>query len=273
MTVSLTLLFALGLAAVLVAVLFAYAERLRRLAATLRTRADEAAGRHARVVSAVADGVYVVDEGLRITNVNAEAARFLPPQTLVGRTLDTIIAPLGSELVPDMRYAVRTGERVTRTVGNGTAFVEVLIRAAGREAVVTLRDVTESQRTGAYARETEQRLRLVAENVDAVLWTTDRNARFTSLAGGTLDELGLDALQLVGKPSGALIAEHVLRDVIDGTSVRAETARGERWLRHHVEPLLDADGSVDRRRRRLARHHRAQAHAAAAVRQPRTATG
>jgi diguanylate cyclase (GGDEF)-like protein/PAS domain S-box-containing protein len=244
MTVSLTLIFVLGLATVLLAVLFAYAARLRGLASALRARADEAAGRHARVVSAVADGVYVVDEDLRITNVNAEAARYLPPQTLVGRTLDSIIAPLGSELVPDVRYAVRTGERVTRTLPVGNVVVEVLVRAAGREAVVTLRDVTESQRTGAQARETEQRLRLVAENVDAVLWTTDREARFTSLAGGTLDELGLDATQLIGKSSGALIAEHVLRDVMTGSSVRAETARGERWLRHHVEPLLDANGAV-----------------------------
>ncbi len=244
MTVSLMLLLVLGLAVASAACLFAYATRLRRLATMLRVRADEAAGRHARVVSAVADGVYVVDEDLRITNVNAEAARFLPPQTLVGRSLDTIMAPLASELVPDVRYAVRTGERVTRTLAASGAIIEVLIRAAGREAVVTLRDVTESQRTGAHVRETEQRLRLVAENVDAVLWTTDLDARFTSLAGGTLDELGLDASQLIGKPSGALIAEHVLRDVMAGSPMRAETARGERWLRHHVEPLLDASGSV-----------------------------
>jgi len=245
MTVFISSLIVLGAAAVSATALFVYAARARATAAALRARLDDAAGRHARVVSAVADGVYVVDEDLRITHVNAEAARLLPPQTLVGRTLDGIVDPLASELVPDVRYAVRTGDRVARTIeGPGGGVIEIVVRAAGREAVVTLRDVTDAQRAGEHARETEQRLRLVAENVDAVLWTTDRDARFTSIAGGTLDSLGLVASQLIGQPCAPLIAEHVLREVMGGVPVRAETARGERWLRHHVEPLLGGDGTV-----------------------------
>ncbi len=245
MTVFILVLVVLGIAAVSATALFVYATRVRALAGVLRARLDDAAGRHARVVSAVADGVYVVDEDLRITHVNAEAARLLPAQTLVGRTLDGIVDVLASELVPDVRYAVRTGERVVRTVPRGDdGVIEIVVRAAGREAVITLRDVTAAHRAGAHARETEQRLRLVAENVDAVLWTTDRDARFTSIAGGTLNSLGLVASQLIGQPSAPLIAEHVLREVMDGVPVRAETARGERWLRHHVEPLLAGDGTV-----------------------------
>ncbi len=246
MTVLVSVLVAFGIAAAMATLFFLYAARLRTAAGTLRARLDDAAGRHARVVSAVADGVYVIDEELRITHVNGEAARLLPRQTLVGRTLDSIIDPLASELVPDVRYAVRTGERVSRLLpcANDDGIIEVSIRSAGPEAVVTLRDVTDAQRAGARAREADQRLRLVAQNVDAVLWTTDRDARFTSVAGGTLESLGLSPSQLIGQPSAPLIAEHVLRDVIAGTPVRAETARGERWLRHHVEPLLDADGRI-----------------------------
>jgi len=120
----------------------------------------------------------------------------------------------------------------------------VRVSAVGNDVIVSLRDVTERARGEARLRENDQRVRLMTENADAILWSTDRDACFTSIAGGALDDLGLDAVKLVGGPSGPLIAEHVLRDVFAGTPVRAETARGERWLRHHVEPLHDPAGAV-----------------------------
>lgn len=237
-----------GLAVAAVLALAAYAVLLRRTAASLsRERADRLA-RHAHVLAAVADGVYVVGEELRIDDLNAEAERLLGARAedLVGRTLDGVIDPLASELVPDVRYARRTGETVTRAHARAAsgAIVDVSVRPAGRDVVVALRDVTEQVRRETRTRETELRLRLVSENVDAVLWTTARDARFTSVAGGALGDLGLRAEQLIDQPSDVLIAEHVLRDVVAGTAVRAETARGERWLRHHVEPLRDGEGAV-----------------------------
>jgi diguanylate cyclase (GGDEF)-like protein/PAS domain S-box-containing protein len=225
-----------------------YVVRLRTDAAGLRRDRDEAIERHVHVLQAAADGVYVVDEDLRIGHVNAEAERLLgtTAAALLGHGLEQIVDPLVSDMGPDVRYARRTGETVRKLhlCAASGATVEVRVRPAGRDVIVSLRDVSERARYEARMRENEQRLRLVTQNVDAVLWTADREARFTSISGGALDQLGLRAEQLIDQSSGALIAEHVLQDVARGITVRAETARGERWLRHHVEPLHDGEGAV-----------------------------
>jgi diguanylate cyclase (GGDEF)-like protein/PAS domain S-box-containing protein len=230
------------------AALAAHALWLLRAGAAARRDCARAAERQRHVLEAVSDGVYVVGADLRISHANAEAARLLGAAAgeLAGRALDEVVHRLGSELVPDVRYARRTGRLVERTLTleQGAVTVELRVTPAGEDAIVALRDVSERARSDARVRESDQRARLVAQNVDAVLWTTDRDARFTSVAGGALADLGLRAEQLVDQPSGALIAEHVLREVVAGTPVRAETARGERWLRHHVEPLRDASGAV-----------------------------
>jgi diguanylate cyclase (GGDEF)-like protein/PAS domain S-box-containing protein len=237
-----------GLALVAFLAPVAYAVLLRRTAASLSRERADALARHAHVLEAVADGLYVVGGGLRIAGANGEAQRLLGAGAgdLADRALETVIDPLASELVPDVRRVLRTGEAVTRPRARSAAgaIVDVRIAPAGREVVVALRDVTEEVRREARTRETDLRLRLVSQNVDAVLWTTARDARFTSIAGGALDDLGLRADQLIDQPSDVLIAEHVLREVVAGTPVRAETARGERWLRHHVEPLRDGEGEV-----------------------------
>jgi diguanylate cyclase (GGDEF)-like protein/PAS domain S-box-containing protein len=238
----------LSIVAPLVIGLAMYAFRQRSACAGLTAERDAALLRQHGMVRAAADGIYVLDERMCVVQANAEAERLLrlPASSLTGRALDEITDPLASDLVPDVRYVRRTGQPATRTLNVpavGTV-IEVRVTPAGRDVMVALRDVGERARSDARIRENEQRVRLVTEHVDAILWTTGRDARFTSIAGGALRDLGLRAEQLVGQPSGALIAEHVLGDVMAGTPVRAETARGQRWLRHHVEPLLDGAGEV-----------------------------
>jgi diguanylate cyclase (GGDEF)-like protein/PAS domain S-box-containing protein len=238
---------ALTVAIAAVVVAASYTVRLHLVAAALRRQRAAVDAQRARVLAGVPDGIYVVDEQLRIAHLNAEAARLLhaPASTLVGRALQDVIDPLASEVLADVRCARRTGERTERThaAGDG-AIIEVRATPAGGEVIVSLRDVAERAASAARARDCEQRVRLLADNVDAVLWTTDRDARFTSVTGAALEDLGLRADDLVGRQSGALIAEHVLHDVVAGTPVRTETARGQRWLRHHVEPLRDGDGVI-----------------------------
>ena len=222
--------------------------RLRTATASMRRDRDEANQRHVHVLGAVTDGVYVVDEDLRIGHVNPEAERLLGASAaaLLGRGLEEIVDPLISDLGPDVRYARRTGETVRKlhvSAAAGTS-LEVRVSPAGRDVIVSMRDVSERGRDEARMRENEQSLRMVTQNVEAVLWTAGRDSRFTSIGGGALDQLGLQADQLLDQSSGALIAEHVLQDVARGITVRAETARGDRWLRHHVEPLRDGEGEV-----------------------------
>jgi len=242
-TVALAVLLVLVIAAAAV-----WATRMLAVVRSARATADDAIERRFNVLETVGDGLYIVDESMRITHVNEEAERLLRAMagSLVGETLDAVVDPLGSELVPDIRYARRTGNVVESVHAFPTSrtWVEVRIKPAAAETLILLRDVTERMRAETMLRENEQRMRLVTQNVDAVLWTTDRDARFTNVAGGALHELELDPERMVGQPCEALLSEHVLEEVFAGESVRIVTARGERWLRHHLEPLRDNEKRV-----------------------------
>jgi diguanylate cyclase (GGDEF)-like protein/PAS domain S-box-containing protein len=220
--------------------------RLRRSSAAVesaRSAAADAIEKKLNILESVSDGMYIVDHDLVITHVNEEAERLLRSDAgaLVGQRLDRVIDPLASELVPEIREAQRAAAGIHRTHAfPATAtWVELGIHAAAAETLISLRDV--SERTGAELRlrESEQRLQLVTQHVDAVLWTTDREGRFTALSGGALDDLGLDADALIAQSSETLLDPNVLRDVFAGKPARLERPRAERWLRHHVEPLFD----------------------------------
>ncbi|MDB5071201.1 MAG: hypothetical protein JWM87_2312 [Candidatus Eremiobacteraeota bacterium] len=210
--------------------------------------AADAVEKKLNVLETVGDGIFIVDGDLRITHVNEEAERLLRSTAgaLVGRALGDVVDPLASELVPEIREARRTAVPVERTqmFPATQTWVEIRIHAAATETLISLRDVTERTRAELRLRENEQGLRLVTQHVDAVLWTTDREGRFTTVSGGALEELGLRADELIGRPADALIGKNVLRGVFGGTAARAENQHAERWLRHHVEPLADAMSNV-----------------------------
>jgi diguanylate cyclase (GGDEF)-like protein/PAS domain S-box-containing protein len=227
------------------------AHRLRRsgtAADAARSAAADAIEKKLNLLEVVGDGIYIVDDGLLVTHVNEEAERLLrrPAGALVGQRLDRIVDPLASELVPEIREARQTGTGIQRThafPATGT-WIELRIHAAATETLISLRDVSERTSAERKLRESEQRLQLVTQHVDAVLWTTDREGRFTSVSGGALDELGLDAGDLLAQPSEALLDANILRDVFAGKPARLERPRADRWLRHHVEPLSDARRNV-----------------------------
>jgi diguanylate cyclase (GGDEF)-like protein/PAS domain S-box-containing protein len=242
---------AVGVALVATLAVTILALRLRRssvAADAARSAAADATEKKLNVLEAVGDGIYIVDRDLFITHVNEEAERLLHgvAGTLVGQRLDRVVDPLASELVPEIAQARRAAAPVQRTHASpatGT-WVEVRIHAAATETLVSLRDVSERTRAERLRRDSEQRLQLVTQHVDAVLWTTDREGRFTSVSGGALDDLGLDAKDLISRSSETLIDAAILRDVFAGNPARLERPRAERWLRHHVEPLADAYRNV-----------------------------
>jgi len=221
---------------------------LRHRLRAAETGAADAVEKKLNVLETVGDGIYIVDDRLRITHVNEEAERLLRSHagTLIGRTLDETVDPLASELVPEIREARRRGVPVERTqmFPATRTWVEIRIHAAATETLVSLRDVTKRTRAELRLRENEQRLHLVTQHVDAVLWTTDREGRFTAISGGALEELGMRADDLMARPCAELVGAKVLQAVFGGSPTRADSSHGDRWLRHHVEPLTDALGNV-----------------------------
>ena len=94
----------------------------------------------------------------------------------------------------------------------------------------------------------EHRLRVVLEQLPAVVWTTDVSLGYTSITGAACRALGIDPYEVVG----IAIAEHQLdpaaadahRTALAGTAAQYDLQWGSRTLQAHVEPLRRGDGDV-----------------------------
>lgn len=101
-------------------------------------------------------------------------------------------------------------------------------------------------------RERESRLRVLTEQVPAVLWTTDRDLRFTTSMGSGLKFLGLRPGQVVGLTLHQYfqtqdvgfepIAAHLR--AIDGTPANYEFEWEGRTFQTHVEPFFDNEDRI-----------------------------
>jgi PAS domain S-box-containing protein len=100
--------------------------------------------------------------------------------------------------------------------------------------------------------ERETRLRIMLSQTPAVLWSTDRDLRFTSSEGSGLAELGLEPGEAVGRTLYDFFSSEeeglpwitAHRRALDGASETFELPWAERHFAAHVEPLRNADGSV-----------------------------
>jgi PAS domain S-box-containing protein len=103
------------------------------------------------------------------------------------------------------------------------------------------------------ARDPGELLRLLLEQMPAIVWTTDNKLRFRSSSGGGLADLGLKPDELVGMsifeyfrsedPDLPPIAGH--RRAFAGESVRYELEWADRTYRTHLEPLRADDGTIE----------------------------
>jgi diguanylate cyclase (GGDEF)-like protein/PAS domain S-box-containing protein len=204
------------------------------------------------LLEAVPDGVYTLDERLCVTHINEEAERLLQfvPGPYVGRELESMLSPLASDLVPEINRARDAGQTLTRVAHFGAAgwWIEIRIMPAANETVIYLRDITVRKRAESRLLESESRLRMLMEQVPAVLWSVDRSGRFLSLSGAGLAALDLSEADLLGRDWSAFVGgptpQSLPDEVFAGTPVQFESPSGSRWLRHHVEPLRDLAGMV-----------------------------
>src|SRR6202035_5834566 len=160
-----------------------------------RDLAADAVERRYNLLEAVREGVYIIDAELRITHVNEEAERLLrrTADEIVGLHLSQLVDPLASELVPDIRAALRSGIPIERIHAFPALqrWVEVRILPAAAETLISLQDVSAQTLAEFQLHENAHSLQLVANNVDAILWTVGRDGRFTAVSGGALAELEL----------------------------------------------------------------------------------
>ena len=96
------------------------------------------------------------------------------------------------------------------------------------------------------------RLSFVTEQLPAILWTTDKELRFSSAVGGGLAAIGLSPDQVVGvsladffsgDPMAARnVAAH--RAALDGQGTATDARFGSRVYQCRIDPLRDASGEI-----------------------------
>jgi PAS domain S-box-containing protein len=118
------------------------------------------------------------------------------------------------------------------------------------QVVAAFVDVTDRRAAQEALRLSEERLRLMAEQVPAILWTTDSELIITSCLGAGLTGLGFKPGELVGRKLEAFVGEEdpaILahrRAIDEGVPVRYEGVYGGRYFQSYVDPLRDARGIV-----------------------------
>ncbi len=122
-------------------------------------------------------------------------------------------------------------------------------------ADTTRKDEADSQRDDGATQQhatRDARLRLLTDQVPAVVWSTDAELRFTSSAGAALRSLGLLPDQVVGRslwdyfgtrdPNEPQVAAHVR--ALSGESVSFNVEWLGRAFEAYVEPLRDEHGEI-----------------------------
>ncbi|HEY8503908.1 MAG TPA: PAS domain S-box protein, partial [Gemmataceae bacterium] len=105
---------------------------------------------------------------------------------------------------------------------------------------------------GQSPEENEQRLRLLTEQLPAILWTTDSDLRVTSVTGAGMAALGMSPEQTVGRTLSELLetsdrtylpfAAHL--KALEGESAHYEMEWHGRCFRTHITPLREPGGAV-----------------------------
>ncbi len=243
----------LGLAFLLLGIALA----LWRVERAVRARGARAAEeRRYSILESIPDGLFIVDARWRFTHVNAKAEELLRASAadVIGKSLERLLDPLASELLPEMKRAQASGNAIERTqyFRVNDAWIEIRLQPAAGETLVYLRDISDRMRAEVLLRDSERRLRLLLNQVPALLWALDLDMNFTSVVGAGLSTQGLSERDLLGQNFELMLADAeskeralaVIRRAFGGDSERFETRLAGRWLQHHVEPLRGMSGSI-----------------------------
>ena len=234
------------------------------VAAEIRLRRRKAQFRELLAAAPIPLTVYS-EAGIHYVNDRAvELLGFDAPEELVGRSVLDFVHP--DERATARRRIMRileSGEALPvthyRLVARDGGIRHVEVRSVvvihdGRRAVQTaLRDVTEEMETRRELEESQRRQRLLLEQIPTIVWTTDRELRFTSSAGSGLAALGLGPDGSVGRTvqeyfgtgdDGFLpIRKH--REALEGRSVDYTMEWNGRVFDTRLEPLGGEGGEIE----------------------------
>ncbi|UCG52853.1 MAG: PAS domain S-box protein [Candidatus Latescibacterota bacterium] len=158
------------------------------------------------------------------------------------------VLELDSGVQHEDQFEITSGKRWFRSI------IQPVKNAEGRFFGVQIvsHDITDLIEAEQSLRDRDARLRLMIDQIPAVLWTTDRHLRFTSSTGAGLSALKLRPGDVVGRslyeyfgtndPEFLPIAMH--RKSLRGEPTTYEMSWDHSTWETHTEPLRDATGEI-----------------------------
>ena len=208
-----------------------------------------------------------------------DEAEPVPPPQMVWRSCAAYVYRAGRAMLipPKLFYELAEQQEVESSRAPAASFLGVPLRTTSgaigvlvvqnyeREGVYSRRDLEflssigeqialaiERKRAESRIRESEARLRLLIEQLPAVLWTVDKDLRFTSVLGAGLARLNLRPNQIAGltlqeyfetsDPTFLPFAAH--RRAIAGEPATFHVEWKNASYACHVEPLRGGEGEV-----------------------------
>jgi PAS domain S-box-containing protein len=231
-----------------------------------RGRAAEAAEARLRgVLDATPGSIIVIDGQDRIISANPQTAGLFGyrPEELVGQELQRLLPYWHADpkAVPGLLSEPPSTADLRESLGRRKDGSEMPLEIGAsrcptpREeglSVLAMRDVSKAKQTKAILREREAHLRLVVEQMPAILWTTDARLQITSTMGAGLAALGMQPSEVIGMT----MLENLGTDSLEATPIAAHLSalRGEslsyemewknRTFQVRVEPLRNSEKKI-----------------------------
>jgi PAS domain S-box-containing protein len=179
----------------------------------------------------------------------------LLPAAVAGYPPSRRLIDLPLTAAPVTGPGVAGSEALTQLVEQAAPYLLVvedgrLLGVVSRQRLLDHVDACERSHTEEALRASEARLRLLVEQIPAILWTTDRELRITSSTGAGLANLGLRP----GQVNGLTVYQYfettdqdflpvaAVRRAVAGEAVTFEITWQGRTFHAHVEPFLDHAG-------------------------------
>jgi PAS domain S-box-containing protein len=185
------------------------------------------AARLGTIMNQARDVIIVVDEELRIIEINQQAAAVYgwTREELLGRTVLDLRAPETAIELPELARAVFSGsgatyETIHRRKDGGTFAVEVstrMMQVDGRkQGVAIIRDISERKRAEAELRATQERYRLIAEHTSDVISLIDlKTGHYIYTSPSVENALGWRPDEVIGRPFGGFSEPGVRQQIAE----------------------------------------------------------